>query len=128
LAIPVATWETVCEIISVLPGAALDSPDRDNPAWRVNGTVAVRRNPRLDDTVDPRGSEIIAIRTDVDERAALIEQDPDTFFLTEHWANSRHISVLVRLSTIETEQLRELILDAWRARATKRQLRDLGQQ
>jgi len=58
-----ASWDTVCEIASSLPGAQLDGPHADAPAWRVNGKVIVRRNPRLDDTAEAEG-EVIAIRPD----------------------------------------------------------------
>jgi len=80
----------------------------------------VRRNPRLDDTAEGE-DDVIAIRTDEDEQAALLAEDPATFFLTDHWARSRNISVLVRLATVSREQLAELIIEAWRQRATKRQ-------
>ena len=115
-----ASWDTVCEIASSLPGAQLDGPHAEAPAWRVNGKVMVRRNPRLDDTAEGE-DEVIAIRADEDERAALLAEDPATFFLTDHWAHSRNASVLVRLATVSREQLAELIIEAWRQRATKRQ-------
>jgi hypothetical protein len=115
-----ANWDTVCEIASSLPGAQLDGPHAEAPAWRVNGKVIVRRNPRLDDTAEGE-DEVIAIRTDEDERAALLVDDPATFFLTDHWARSRNTSVLVQLATVSREQLAELITEAWRRRATKRQ-------
>ena len=115
-----ASWDTVCEIASSLPGAQLDGPRAEAPAWRVNGKVIVRRNPRLDDTAEGE-DEVIAIRTDEDERAALLEEDPATFFLTDHWARSRNTSVLVQLATVSREQLAELITEAWRRRATKHQ-------
>ncbi len=115
-----ASWDTVCEIASSLPGAQLDGPHAEAPAWRVNGKVIVRRNPRLDDTVESEG-EVIAIRTEEDERAALLEEDSETFFLTDHWARSRNTSVLVQLATVSREQLAELITEAWRRRAKKSQ-------
>src|SRR5262245_35101335 len=118
----VANWDTVCEIASSLPGAQLDGPHAEAPAWRVNGKVIVRRNLRLDDTAEGEGGgEVIAIRVEEDERAALLEEDPATFFLTEHWAGSRNTSVLVRLATVERDQLAELVTEAWRRRSTTRQ-------
>ena len=112
------TWETVCEIARVLPGAEFDTADPDHAAWRVNGKVVVRRNPRLDRSAV---AEVVAVRTTLEERDALLDEDPQTFFLTEHWARSRNTSVLVGLATVGEEQLRELITDAWRARAKKSQ-------
>ena len=112
-----ATWKTVSDIARDLPGAELDTAG--NAAWRVNGKVIVRRNPRLD---GPAVGEVIAIRTSLDERCALLEEDPSTFFVTDHWAKSRNISVLVRLAAVDDEQLRELITEAWRVRAKKSQV------
>jgi hypothetical protein len=123
----VATWETVCEIVAALPGTELDPPERDNPAWRVNGKALVRRNPRLripgEDAVRRRRGELVAIRTDRGEREALLQEDPETFFITPHWESSP--SVLAWLADVDAQQLRELLTDAWLARAPKRLVREL---
>ncbi len=120
-----ATWETVCEIVGSLPGGELDPPDRDNPAWRVNGKVIVRRNPRMrvadEEEVRRIRGELVAIRTDRGEREALLHEDPGTFFITPHWESSP--SVLAWLADVDAEQLRELLTDAWRARAPRRVVR-----
>jgi hypothetical protein len=122
-----ATWETVCEIVSALPGTELDPPPATNPAWRVKGNVLARRNPRLrvpdEEPVRRARGELVAIRVDRDEREFLVRQDPETFFITPHWETSPF--VLVWLATARTEQLRELVIDAWRAQAPKRLLREL---
>ena len=118
-----ATWTTVSEIAGDLPGVVLDTGSADNPAFRVNGKVIIRRNPRLE---GPAEDEVIAVRTSLEERAALLAEDPGTFFVTEHWARSRNTSILVRLAKVGEEQLRELITDAWRARAKKSQVAELG--
>ena len=117
-----ATWETVCEIVGALPATALDPDDRDNPAWRVDGKVLVRRNPRLripnEDALRRERGEVVAIRTERALREALLAEDPDTFFVTPHWRTNP--SVLVWLDTVSTDDLHELIVEAWRARAPKR--------
>jgi uncharacterized protein len=121
----VTSWDAVCEIVAQLPGTALDEGS-DNPAWRVNGKVLVRRNPRLDvdDVAALRAArgEPIAIRADRGEREALLVDDPDTFFITPHWQSSP--SVLVWLGTVDVAQLRELVIEAWLARAPKQLIRD----
>ena len=122
-----ATWETVCEIVAALPGTELDPPGRHPAAWRVNGKVLVRNNPRLriagEEAIRRRGGELVAIRTDRGEREALLQEDPDTFFITPHWEHGT--SILVWLATVDTQQLRELLIDAWHARAPKRLIREL---
>jgi hypothetical protein len=112
-----ATWSTVCEVMSGLPGAVLDD-DVAHPAWRVNDRVLARRNPRVD---APEPGEVIAVRVDPAERSALLAEDPASFFLTDHWAKSRNPSILVRLASVDDSLLRELLVEAWRRRATKRQ-------
>ena len=47
-----------------------------------------------------------------DERAELIAADPETYYLKDHYLN--HPSVLVRLSRIPRDDLRALLLKAWR--------------
>ena len=50
--------------------------------------------------------------------------DPEAFLVTPHWRTSPH--VLVWLRAVGGERLRELLVDAWRGCATKRQVRELG--
>ena len=47
-----------------------------------------------------------------DERKALIAADPETYYLKDHYLN--HPSVLVRLSRIRPDDLRDLLLKGWR--------------
>ncbi len=54
-------------------------------------------------------------------RQTLLDADPEKFFTTEHYAG--HMSVLARLDRLDTDELGELLTEAWFARAPKR-LRD----
>jgi hypothetical protein len=54
----------------------------------------------------------LVVRTDFDERAGLLAEAPKTYYLTDHYVN--HPVVLVRLSRIRTDQLRDLLGSAWR--------------
>ena len=54
----------------------------------------------------------LVIRTDFEQRAALLEEDPETFYVKEHYAN--HPVVLVRLARLRRDQLRDLIAAARR--------------
>jgi hypothetical protein len=116
-----ATWAQVCDILGALPGTELDE-GVDNPAWRVNGKVLARFNPRMrtEDEWEQRAAngDLASLWVDRDERELLIRDDPDTFFTTPHWQTSPH--VLVWLERADEPQLRELLTDAWRARAPKR--------
>lgn len=46
-----------------------------------------------------------------DERAALIAADPETYYVKEHYLN--YPSVLVRLSRVRLDALRDLLRKAW---------------
>jgi hypothetical protein len=123
-----ATWDTVREILQALPGTALDPPSEHAPAWRVNGKVLTRYNPRLRVPEEwalrsQRGEVVSIIVYDPAEREALLRQEPSVFFITPHWEGSP--SVLAWLADVPGEQLRELLTDAWRARAPKRLVRQL---
>jgi hypothetical protein len=119
------TWESVCAFMATLPATELDPPPRENPAWRVNGKVLVRLNPRLrvpeEEQLRHERGELIAVHVDREERELLIGSEPDTFFITPHWQTSP--SVLVWLATADDGRLRELLVDAWRLRAPKRLVR-----
>lgn len=61
-----------------------------------------------------QSGESIVIMIDLVEREALMELDPETCFITEHYLN--YPAMLVRLATVRPKALRELIEDSWRSR------------
>jgi hypothetical protein len=54
----------------------------------------------------------IVVQIDLEQRAELLRQQPDTYYITDHYAP--HPTVLVRLSRITRADLRELLRDAHR--------------
>ena len=56
------------------------------------------------------GSLVVAI--DLDQRAALLEDDPATYYVKPHY--EPHPAVLVRLSRIRPDALRDLLGAAWK--------------
>jgi hypothetical protein len=52
----------------------------------------------------------IVVRTDFEQRSALIGDDPETYYVTDHYAN--HPVVLARLSRLQHDQLRDLLAAA----------------
>jgi hypothetical protein len=52
----------------------------------------------------------LVVRTDFEQRAALLAEDPETFYITDHYV--RHPVVLVRMSRLKQDQLRELLAAA----------------
>lgn len=49
----------------------------------------------------------LVVRTDFEQRAALLSEDPKTYYVTDHYA--KHPVVLVRLALLERDQLRDLL-------------------
>lgn len=80
-------------------------------AFRVKGRLVARL--REDD-------ESLVVRSDFDEREILIEADPRTYFITDHYRNSPML--LVHLSVIEAGELGALLEESWRRVAPKRAL------
>ena len=100
-----ATWETVQEIARALPGA-VEGTSYGTPAFHVRQKLFVRLH---------QSGESIVIMIDLAEREALMELDPETCFITDHYLNDP--AMLVRLATVRPQALRELIEDSWRSRA-----------
>ena len=66
----------------------------------------------------------LVVRMDFAERDALVEDDPDTYYLKEHYVN--YPCVLVRLSRVGAEALRDLITGAHRFVSAKVRRKSVG--
>jgi hypothetical protein len=66
----------------------------------------------------------LAVRVDFDRREELMATAPDVCYLTKHYVN--YPVVLVRLSRIHSEALRDLLRMAWRFVTAKRPTRTLA--
>ena len=65
--------------------------------------------------------ETLVVRVGVEERAWLLDDAPETYYLTDYYRS--HPIVLVRLSRIDEDALRDLLSVSWRltlAKARKR--------
>lgn len=49
----------------------------------------------------------LVVRTDFEQRSALISDDPQTYYITDHYA--KHPVILVRLARLQHDQLRDLL-------------------
>lgn len=80
------------------------------PAFKVGGALFVRMH---------QDGESLVVRTDFDQREELMSADPETYYITDHYLNYEWI--LIRLSRVQPDALRDLIRAAWRlAAASKR--------
>jgi len=62
--------------------------------------------------------DVLAVRVEnEDEKLALIAADPEKFFTEDHY--NGYPAILIRLAAIETDELEELLIDAWRNRAPR---------
>lgn len=100
------TFNVVREIGLALPDVE-EGTIYGSPALKVRGNLltcmAVHRS------AEP---ESLAVRVDFDHRAGLLTEAPETYYLTGHYRN--YPVVLVRLSSIRVDQLRDLLGSAWR--------------
>ncbi|MCW3493077.1 MmcQ/YjbR family DNA-binding protein [Microbacterium sp. SSM24] len=123
-----ATLDDVRELALALPGVQerVDG-HRGGATWRTDaGAFVWERGPSKPDLVAleklgrswPDGV-VIGVRTDgPDEKQALLETFPGTFFTIPHFDG--YPAVLVRLDEIEVGHLREIVTDAWLLRAPRR--------
>ena len=59
----------------------------------------------------------LVVRVGVEERDWLLEDAPETYYVTDYYR--RHPVVLVRLSCLDADALRDLLSVSWRITATK---------
>ena len=102
----IVTFDTVRKIGLALPDVE-EGTMYGSPALKVHGRLLACL--AIHKSAEP---ESLAVRTDFDERAALLAEDPETYYLKDHYAN--HPVVLVRLSRIRVDQLRDLLRSALR--------------
>ena len=95
-----------------------------NPTWRVKDLMFVWDRPlRKTDLAElgdaaPHGPILGCRVEDLGEKEALLAADPDVLFSVTHLDG--HASVLVPLDLIDPDRLRELVVDAWLARAPEK--------
>lgn len=77
------------------------------PALKVR--KALLTCPAINKSAEP---DTIVVRIGFDDRDRLIKEQPAVYYVTDHYVN--YPSVLVRLSQIRKDALRELLGTAWR--------------
>jgi hypothetical protein len=102
------TWEDVCAFAKTLPGVE-EGTSYGTPALRVRRAFLARVR---------EDGETLVVPVDPQERPLLIEAHPDELFVTKHYENWP--LVLVALPRTRPQLVRELLEDAWAAKAPKR--------
>jgi hypothetical protein len=105
------TFDTVREVALTLPGVEAGT------SW---GAMAVKVGGQMfaccaiNKSAEP---DSLVVRMDFDQRDELIAADPDTYYLTDHYVG--YACVLVRLSRVHPDALRDLLLMGWRYVSTR---------
>jgi hypothetical protein len=99
-------FDAVREIGLALPGVE-ESTMYGKPALKVRGKL-------LTCIASHRSAEpgSLVVLMDFDQRDALIADSPEVYYLKDHYVN--YPSVLVRLSRIDRDALRDLLQTSWR--------------
>jgi hypothetical protein len=117
------TWDDVRRIALALPETS-ERLSRELCQWRVKDKLFVWERPLRRGEIEALGAgapdgPILGARVEhLVAKEALIAEDPGVFFTTPHFDN--HPSVLVLLDRISAQDLQEVIVEAWLARARKR--------
>ena len=118
-----ADWDDVRRIALGLP-ATTETMSRDHAFWRVKDKGFVWERPLRTSDLKALGEgaptgPILGVRVEhLLAKDALLADDPDVYFTTPHFDG--YPAVLVRLERIPVDELEELIVEAWLARAPKR--------
>jgi hypothetical protein len=102
------TFETVRQVALTLPGVE-EGTSYGTPAWRVKGKLFARQH---------QDGESLVIAVDFDQREMLIAEQPETFYITDHYLN--YPWILVRLAKLRADQLPDLLRQAWGRAAPRR--------
>jgi hypothetical protein len=103
------TIDDVREVVSTLP-RSYEALVRDRVKFRVGRIVYLAFS---------RDESQMGFAFPKEERAALVESEPDKFLMPRQ-SDMRYHWVEVRLAAIDHDEMRELVLDAWRMVVPKR--------
>jgi hypothetical protein len=119
----VATWEDVRRIALALPETS-EGESRGMLRWAVKDKFFVWERPLRRSDLEALGDDapdgaILGARVEhVGAKEALLADASGVFFTTPHFDG--YPAILVRLDDIAVEDLTEVIVEAWLARAPKR--------
>ena len=103
---PAITFDTVRKIGLSLPGVE-ESTTYGVSSLKVGGKMFAC--PAMNSSAEPG---TLAVRLDIARRDEMIAADPDTYYVTDHYVN--YPTILVRLSRVRPDALRDLITMGWR--------------
>lgn len=119
-----ATWRDVQRIALALPGATEEATSSGNAAWLVSDKFFAWERPLRKSDLAALGDKapsgaILGVRVaDLELKEVLLASNPQVFFTTPHFDG--YPAVLIRLPKIPAKLLKDVIVEAWLARAPKR--------
>lgn len=119
-----ADWDDVRRIALALPHTDEHASHGGTCAWRVKAKGFVWERPLRQSDLRALGDSapdgpILGARVEhLGAKEALLADDPEVYFTTPHFDG--YPAVLVRLERIALDELEELIVEAWLARAPRR--------
>ena len=118
-----ATWDDVRRLALEMPEAT-EVTSRERAQWRVKDKLFVWERPLRKSDLEALGDEapdspILGARVEhLVAKEAMLADDPSVFFTTPHFEG--YPAVLVQLEKIGLDDLREVVVEAWLARAPKK--------
>jgi hypothetical protein len=97
--------EAVRKLVLALPDAEESTTPRGT-GWKVGGRLLACQ--AIHKSAEPNS---LMVRVPPELRAHLLAENPDAYYVTDHY--SKHPAVLVRLSDISRDSLRDLLEFAW---------------
>lgn len=119
-----ASWSDVRRIALSMPGSNEERSSSGKLAWLVNDKFFAWERPLRKSDLNALGRSaptgaILGVRTaDLEMKEVLLANDPKVFFTTPHFDG--YPAVLIRLGKITPKKLKDVIVEAWLARAPKR--------
>ena len=101
-----------------LPGVEATTKYDGSPLLKVGGSFMAGLATHA--SAEP---DTLVVRHGLEQREQLIEDAPETYYLTDYYR--RHPVVLVRLSRIEPDALRDVLSVSWRLTLKKARKRDV---
>lgn len=99
-----------------LPGVEATTKYDGSPVLKLDGIFVAGL--AMHPSAEP---DTLVVRSDLEVREALVEDAPDTYYLTDYYRS--YPLVLVRLKRVEPDALRDLLSVSWRMTMSKTQRR-----
>jgi len=110
------TYDEIIALAKQLPGVE-ESTSYGTPALKVAGKMLARKH---------QDGVSIVLRVSFDEREMLMQAEPETFYITDHYRN--YPALLARIATVHPGTLQRLLTQTWQEVAPKKLQAGLGRQ